>query len=1135
MKVLKKEIRRISTGGLALLIVLASLFSNLGLGPEKVQAADPSDGNIHVTADNFLDYFELNGSATYEQSSGIITLTENVRNQSGNFALQKKIDTTKDFTLTGKINLGDKSNIQGGADGIGFAFHSGNTSDIGTNGGALGVGGLTGGFGWKADSHYNFEGGSNYVKDPDKFATPIPPDTSTPSFGGFVYNDNSGIAHTYEGADAPASVIEQPTSNQFKDIQFSYDGDTRTMTVTYEGKTWSKNITEWNSENSLAFIVSASTGNKYNLQQFQIVSFDYVTTGSVVLTKTDAKDSSQKLPGAEFSIQDNSGTVIKSGLTTDANGQISVDGLPFGDYQFVETKAPIGYVLDATPIPFTITSDNTDVPLEVSATNTQQPGDVTLTKVDSADNSKTLSGVEFSLQNAAGVDLQTGLVTNESGQITVQDLEPGNYQFVETKTLPGYVLDTTPHKFTITNTQTSATQIMIENTQQPGDVVLTKVDKDDATKTLSGAEFSLQDSTGAVVQTGLTTDANGQLTVKDLAPGNYQFVETKAPTGYVLDATPHEFTITNTQTEAVKVTAENTQQPGDVVLTKVDKADTSKTLAGAEFSLKNSTGITIQSDLKTNEIGQLTVKDLAPGDYQFVETKAPTGYVLDATPIDFTITNTQTSAVQVKAENTERTGDVVLKKVDSKDSSKSLESAEFSLQDATGKTIEKGLVTNAAGEISVKDLKAGDYQFVETKAPTGYVLDTTPHKFTIVNTQTEPVQVVAKNTQQPGDVVLTKVDKDDVTKALAGAEFSLQDHAGTTLQTGLVTNETGQIAVEDLEPGDYQFVETKAPVGYVLDSTPHKFTITNTQTEAVSVVIENTQQPGDVELTKVDSADSSKTLADAEFELQDNSGKTIQAKLKTDDNGKLLVKDLAPGDYQFVETKAPKGYVLDNTPHKFTITNTQAEPVQIVAKNEVKVAPSIHKDVEGEQQYTLKNKDESFDWHIATSFGNDTANWKRAAIKDDVNPILDIEAIKVVDENGKDVTNEGVLTKDGNHIVFKIAKKDGSYAFLAGHTYTMTITTKIKPDATDKQIIAFIKQGGIPNRGNFDFGTDDTIQTHEIPTVIPPDPKDPKDPISNKGALPHTGDTNDPMFLFAGLLLVAGLCVSTLKRRRQSK
>ncbi len=61
-------------------------------------------------------------------------------------------------------------------------------------------------------------------------------------------------------------------------------------------------------------------------------------------------------------------------------------------------------------------------------------------------------------------------------------------------------------------------------------------------------------------------------------------------------------------------------------------------------------------------------------------------------------------------------------------------------------------------------------------------------------------------------------------------------------------------------------------------------------------------------------------LADAEFELQDKDGNTLKTNLKTDQKGKLTVADLLPGEYQFVETKAPTGYILDTTPLKFKIS-----------------------------------------------------------------------------------------------------------------------------------------------------------------------------------------------------------------------
>ncbi|EPN8442300.1 prealbumin-like fold domain-containing protein, partial [Listeria monocytogenes] len=92
--------------------------------------------------------------------------------------------------------------------------------------------------------------------------------------------------------------------------------------------------------------------------------------------------------------------------------------------------------------------------------------------------------------------------------------------------------------------------------------------QDSATKAaLSDAEFELQTATGTKVKDNLTTNASGEIEVADLAPGDYQFVETKAAAGYVLDATPSEFTIEFNQDKAAVVTKENTAKSGSVVLT----------------------------------------------------------------------------------------------------------------------------------------------------------------------------------------------------------------------------------------------------------------------------------------------------------------------------------------------------------------------------------------------------------------------------------------------------------------------------------------------------------------------------------------------------------------------------------------
>ncbi|WP_420704690.1 lectin-like domain-containing protein, partial [Leuconostoc mesenteroides] len=142
-----------------------------------------------VGKDNFRKYFSLDGSAIYDDENGIVIITpdhENPvdnKNQVGNFSLTSKIDMNKSFTLTGQVDLGSN---QDGADGIGFAFHSGNTNDVGNAGGNLGIGGLQDAIGFKLDTWFN----SYTAPSSDKNGSEISP---TDSFG-FGWNGDSAYA-----------------------------------------------------------------------------------------------------------------------------------------------------------------------------------------------------------------------------------------------------------------------------------------------------------------------------------------------------------------------------------------------------------------------------------------------------------------------------------------------------------------------------------------------------------------------------------------------------------------------------------------------------------------------------------------------------------------------------------------------------------------------------------------------------------------------------------------------------------------------------------------------------------------------------------------------------------------------------
>ncbi|WP_054639880.1 SpaA isopeptide-forming pilin-related protein [Lactococcus fujiensis] len=82
-------------------------------------------------------------------------------------------------------------------------------------------------------------------------------------------------------------------------------------------------------------------------------------------------------------------------------------------------------------------------------------------------------------------------------------------------------------------TEHKVAQVLAENAEKTGSVILTKTDKTTG-KTLSGAKFNLYNSLGKLVKGNLITNSNGCIEVENLKPGNYYFVEILAPNGYEL-------------------------------------------------------------------------------------------------------------------------------------------------------------------------------------------------------------------------------------------------------------------------------------------------------------------------------------------------------------------------------------------------------------------------------------------------------------------------------------------------------------------------------------------------------------------------------------------------------------------------
>lgn len=146
--------------------------------------------------------------------------------------------------------------------------------------------------------------------------------------------------------------------------------------------------------------------------------------GSLAIQKVD-KDSGQALPGARFRLLDSAGNPFAEG-TTDANGMLIFENIPFGDYYLEELEAPDGYKADTTPYVFSVTADGQKI--EIRRENTRIPGSVTVAKTDSSGNP--IPGAAFLLEHSEDGEtwtpvFHTDVPAKEIGGCTSEGLSDG--------------------------------------------------------------------------------------------------------------------------------------------------------------------------------------------------------------------------------------------------------------------------------------------------------------------------------------------------------------------------------------------------------------------------------------------------------------------------------------------------------------------------------------------------------------------------------------------------------------------------------------------------------------------------------------------------------------------------------------
>lgn len=372
------------------------------------------------------------------------------------------------------------------------------------------------------------------------------------------------------------------------------------------------------------------------------------------------KETGKRIPyeGAAFEIYDSDNhrvtmqytypqvTSIHTFYTNKEGYLITPEKLPYGDYTLKEVQAPYGYVLDDTPIPFSITQENSSTDtgvtvVKVKAKDMAQKGVINITKTGEVFSSVeenngvytpkysvgNLKGAVFEVYAAEDITTLDGTVryeqgtlidtvtTDDDGVAKSKELYLGKYTVIE-KTAPnGYVHNAAKYDAELTyagqNVSVTSTDLSVYNERQKVSVSLKKIMAEDKTFSIGNngeitsvrfgiyADEDIKASNGDVIPkdaliTFANCDKNGSIVFDCDLPVGFKWYAKEIATDahYILSDTKYEFD-TEYQGQDVKVidikvnndkAIENNLIYGSVKGLKIDR-ETQEVIKGATFGL----------------------------------------------------------------------------------------------------------------------------------------------------------------------------------------------------------------------------------------------------------------------------------------------------------------------------------------------------------------------------------------------------------------------------------------------------------------------------------------------------------------------------------------------------------------------
>ncbi len=525
---------------------------------------------------------------------------------------------------------------------------------------------------------------------------------------------------------------------------------------------------------------------------------------------------------------------------------------------------------------------------------------------------------------------------------------------------------------------------------------------------------------GNGISKDVTTNANGEINIANLAPGNYQISE-YTDVKYVPQDT-QTVTIVSGQTAFVQFS--NVLKKFRVNVTKQDyekgHAQGDAKLSGAVYGLYK--GDELVAQYTTDSNGSFTTDYYVCGtDWTIKEISPSEGYLLNDTvyrvgadPRDYNI-EYNTAPDMTVMEQVIKGKISIIKHTDNGDTKIETpeKGAEFQVYlKSVGSFVNADkderdtIVCDQDGFASTKLLPYGVYTVHQTKGWDGREKITDFDVF--INTDGKTYKFLINNKNFESYLKVVKLDKETGKQIVyEGAAFEIYDSDNhrvtmqytypqvTSIHTFYTNKEGYLITPEKLPYGDYTLKEVQAPYGYVLDDTPVPFSITqeNSSTDTgvtvVKVKARDVAQKGVINITKTGEIFSSveknkgvytpkysiSNLKGAIFEIYaaedittlDGTVRYDQGSLvdtiTTDDDGVAKSKELYLGKYTVIEKTAPNGYVHNGTKYDVELTyagqNVSVTSTDLSVYNErQKVSVSLKKIMAEDKTFSIGNNGE---------------------------------------------------------------------------------------------------------------------------------------------------------------------------------